>query len=79
MNDGDDKDDIFESELYADLGDAWRDVKNASGTKETATETAKLAGKTAWNAAVFSTKLGINFLKEVPRLMSEQAAKNSRK
>lgn len=71
MNNSYDKDDFFKSELYADFGDAWRDVKNASGTKETATETAKLAGKTAWNAAVFSTKFGVNVLKEMPRIMAE--------
>jgi hypothetical protein len=79
MNDGDDKDDLLKSEFYADLGDAWRDVKKASGTKDTVTETSKLAGKTAWNAAVFSAKFGLKFIKEAPRIMAEQASRNSKK
>lgn len=74
MSDINDKDDIFKSGLYADLDGAWRDAKDASGTKETAAETAKLAGKTAWNVAVFSAKLGVKILQEAPRIMAEQAA-----
>lgn len=79
MNDGDEKDDLLKSEFYADLSDAWRDVKKASGTKDTVTETSKLAGKTAWNVAVFSAKFGLKFIKEAPRLMTEQASRNSKK
>lgn len=79
MNDGDEKDDLLKSDFYADLDGAWKDVKRASGTKDTVTETAKLAGKTAWNAAVFSAKFGLKFIKEAPRLMAEQASRNSKK
>ena len=66
------EDDLLDSKFYVDLREAWSDLKCAHGAKETAAETAKLAGKTAWNTAVFAGKFGAKFLKEMPRLIEEQ-------
>ena len=71
------EDDLFESKLYADLGEAWSDVKYAHGAGDTSIKTAKLAGKTAWNTVVFAGKFGVKFLKEAPRLIEEQKKRST--
>ncbi|MFP1681589.1 hypothetical protein ACLD0W_03710 [Alloalcanivorax sp. C16-1] len=65
------EDNLFESKLYADLEEAWKDVKGARGAGETAAKTTTLAGKTVWNTAVLAAKLGAKCLKEAPRIIEE--------
>lgn len=76
--DQDDEDDLFKSKHYIALGDAWEDVKWASGAKDTALETTKLAGKAAWNVGVFAARFGVKFLKEAPKILAEQAARDKK-
>lgn len=74
MSNGKENDDnLFKSKFYFKLGDAVDDVKFAFGAKETATESAKLVGKTASNIAIFSGKLGLKIIKEMPNTLANMA------
>ncbi len=69
MTEGTEEDDsLLKSNLYFDLKDAVDEVSTAIGAKDTATQGAKLLGKTASNVAVFSGKLGWKILKNAPAI-----------
>lgn len=59
----DDKDSLFKSKHYFDLGDAVDDFNTTVFAKDTAVAAAKLAGKTLFNVGVFAGKLGVGVLK----------------
>lgn len=65
----------LDSEYYFKLGDAVDDVSIAYGAKDKAVAGAKLAGKTIFNAALFSGKLGLAVLRELPDAIAKQAVK----
>ena len=67
------EDSLLESKLYFDLKDAMDDVSTAIGAKDTAAQGAKLLGKTASNVAVFSGKLGLKLLKNLPAITAAMA------
>lgn len=62
---------LFRSEFYADLGAAADSVKHAYGAKETTVETAKFAGKAAWNALVLLGKVGAQVVEKGPAVMEK--------
>jgi len=71
----DDEKGLFDSEHYFKLGDAVDDVSMAYGVKDKAVAGAKLAGKTIFNTALFSGKLGLEVLKKLPDAIAKQAEK----
>ena len=69
----DEEDSLLESRLYFDLKGAMDEVSTAIGAKDTATQSAKLVGKTASTVAVFSGKLGLKMLKNLPAITAAMA------
>lgn len=61
-----------ERSIYYDLGDAYNEVKGASGAKETAITGAALAGKALFNTSIWAGKLGIEVIKNLPEAMEKQ-------
>lgn len=66
---------IFESEYYFSLSDAAKDVSFAYGAKETTVAGAKLVGKTVFNTALFSGKVGLEIIKRLPEFMAQKIEK----
>lgn len=62
--------------IYYDLGEAYSEVKAASGAKETAINSAALAGKTLFNTSIWAGKLGIEMIKNLPEAMEKQRERN---
>ncbi len=69
-------DEWYKSKFYYDLKDATNDVSLASGARETAASTARLAGKTLSNASIFTAKLGFKLIKEVPNIVAQNAERH---
>lgn len=70
------EDDFDRSTYYFNLKRAAKAVSSAEGAKETSISVAKLAGKTAFNAAVFLGKNAPGFLEKVQERQKEEVAKN---
>lgn len=76
---------FYKSKHYYDLKDAATDVGMWLGTKEMLAPTAKLVGKSLFNAALFTGMAGVAVVKNFPaiakkaREVAEEAAKQSTK
>jgi hypothetical protein len=68
-------DEFWKSKYYFDLGDAVDDVTGALDAKATAAASAKLVGKTLFNAGLLAGKLGWSVIKEMPKRLPEQNAR----
>lgn len=74
-----DKENIFKSRFYFDLGDALRDVQLSYGAKETAANSAALLGKTVSNIGVFSIKAAVEIIKNAPENLQKTIERESKK
>lgn len=68
---------ILDSDYYFSLSGAVDDVSLAYGAKEKTVASAKLVGKTIFNTALFSGKLGLEMLKRMPEVISQKTEKKS--
>ena len=70
----DESEGLFKSRFYFDLKEAADDVVCSYGIADKTKESAVLLGKAVCNTGVFAGKLGLEFLKNLPRLAEEKRA-----
>jgi len=75
MENDNNEDSILKSKYYFDLKDAADDVSMAYGATEILGASAKLLGKSIFNAGLFTGKLALEIAKEVPGALANQAQK----
>lgn len=70
------KESFYKSKHYFDLKEAAKDVSFSFGAKDTASSIAKLAGKSLFNAGLFTGKLGLEVAKNAPDIVAKVVESN---